>query len=79
MPKVKITFDLNDFENCEKQALDVYLKAYDMLFALRDIAKSLREKTKFNDNIDEINLFESIKNSFYDILNSHGIDLDALE
>jgi len=73
--KGKLEFDLN--EPFETSAFKRASSATDAYLAIHDIQERLRNLAKYGPE-DKISV-ESLQNDFYDILGTHGINLDDLE
>jgi hypothetical protein len=74
-----LKFDLNDFD--DKQAHLRAVKSLDLVLALMDIGSELRSKVKYapdNMSDDTLKAYEDMRDEYYRILSSHGIDIDEL-
>ena len=78
MPKVKITFNLNNYEDDEAGQLKIHLKANDMLASFRDFSNYIREEIEHTDDPNKSALIEKIRDEFYKCLEYNNIDLDEL-
>lgn len=72
MPKVTLEFVLPE----EKEEFEITTKAGAMNLALWDFAQYLRTQVKYVDHSESDDaVYESIREKFYEILNSHNVEL----
>ena len=74
----KITKEFSEEDDLGKAKL--FLQSEDLYWALNDVAEELRTLLKWNDTLDDkqIEIVEKIRQKFYEILCSRGIDLNTL-
>lgn len=72
--KARLTFNLPD----DQHEFDLAVQGSNMYSALWDISQELRTMWKYREyeTEKEYALIDSIREKFYDILNSHNISLD---
>lgn len=76
MPKAALTFDLSEPDDREAHLRATL--AGNLYGALWDVAQRLRDRVKHGTDDAKVAITEEIRQEFFSILETHGVDLDNL-
>jgi hypothetical protein len=75
VPEATLKFDLSEPD--DRHAHRRAVSADDLTLALTDISQALRNQVKYGEG-PAVEILDKFRTEFFEILGSHGIDLDRL-